>query len=68
MWASGGRPPVTCGSHGALLNAPHVARKKLVAEVRKQHVQKHLQRRDVSAGFPRGCGAWLCLDTAVHVT
>ena len=62
---SRGGPWVTCGSHGTLLNAPHVARQKLVAEVRKQHVQKHLKRRDVSDGFPVGCGAWLRLDTAV---
>lgn len=35
---------VTCGSHGALLDASHVARQKLMAEVRKRHVQKHLKQ------------------------
>lgn len=35
---------VTCGSHGALLNASHVARQKLMEDVRQRHVQKHLEQ------------------------
>lgn len=36
---------VTCGGHGTLLNASHVAWQELVAEVRNGHVQKHLPWR-----------------------
>lgn len=35
----------TCRSHGALLDASHVAGHELVADVRERHVQQHLQRR-----------------------
>lgn len=54
---------VTCRSHGALLHAAYVARQKLMAEVRKHHVQKHLKHRDFELNPLRPEGP-ACVDTA----
>lgn len=60
---------VTCGGHGALLDASHVARQELVAEVRKGHIQKHLHRRAEACDPPGGPGSCtqpcLCSPTSL---
>ena len=53
--AVGCAPQVTCRSHSTLLDTSHVARHKLMAEVRERHVQEHLEQR-FQAELPGGPG------------